>query len=189
VKFGLPASSLLARTPTQTRLPGRKTRLLTLHSVSHALLSVRLCRAIDSFSRATPAAQLSRTADRDGGDRAGGAGSGSAPPPDAPSGPGTLQLGNVPAAPVDPPAGARASNPSAAPLADSLTPQAGAHKSSEATAPPVDSLAPLARAHANHQGVAPPAGTPLSPNLSLVAGVCSHSPAPGPDVHAALIDF
>jgi hypothetical protein len=60
-----------------------------------------------------------------------------------------------------PPAGARASNPSAAPRADSLTPQAGAHKSSQATAPPVDPLAPLARAHANHQGVAPPAGHPF----------------------------
>jgi hypothetical protein len=93
VEFGLPASSLLARTPTQTCLPGRKARLLTLHGVPHAHLSVRLCRAIHSFSRATPAARLSRMADGDSSDGAGGAGSGSAPPPDAPSGPGTLRWG------------------------------------------------------------------------------------------------
>jgi hypothetical protein len=30
LEFGLPASSLLALTQTQTRLPGRKPRLLTL---------------------------------------------------------------------------------------------------------------------------------------------------------------
>jgi hypothetical protein len=71
-----------------------------------------------------------------------------------------LAAGKCPGGTSGPPAGARASNPSAAPPDDSLTPQAGAHKRSQATAPPVDSLAPLARAHANHQGVAPPAGLP-----------------------------
>jgi hypothetical protein len=60
-------------------------------------------------------ARLSRMVDGDSCDGAGGAGSGSSPPPVAPRGPRTFPLGTVPAAPVDPPAGARASNPIAAP--------------------------------------------------------------------------